>query len=114
MDSFVWMRGRIDPRGNGAGSPRLAAAGVVPVRPAQDWAQLAPAAHWHCEPHRHAAPHWHCGPQAPAACAAACWQPQVQPVPGQVLQSQVDGWVVFMGFLSGCIDDGMSSMAALS
>jgi hypothetical protein len=59
------------PRGQSAGR-----------NPAQAWAQLALAPHWHC------VPHWQCGPQAQAVCTAACWQPQVQPVPGQVVQLQ--------------------------
>lgn len=78
---------------------------------AQDLAQLQ------------AGPQAHCGPQGQAAggtacvvCVAAGWQPQVQPVPGQVLQVQGVGLVLSFMVVSlvRCIDDGLSSMAALS
>lgn len=64
--------------------------------PVQGCAQPAPAPQRHWTPHVHEAPQVHIGPQAWAVCAAACWQPQVQPVPGQVLQRQAEGWAGFM------------------
>ena len=91
----MWTRGGIDPRGQDAGGGHAGAARCrAECKPVQDWAQLAPQPHWHCAPHRHS---W---PQAPAvcsaACSAACWQPQVQTVPGHMVQSQGTCWVAFM------------------
>ena len=75
-------------------------------------AQVQPGPHWHCEPQAQAG----CAVACEAGWAAACWQPQVQAAPGQVLQLQEVWFVVSFMVVSlvGCIDDGMSSMAALS
>ena len=96
----MWKRGQNDPRGQVAGGSRVAACGGRRRRagcnPSQASAQLAPTPHRHCAPHWHWAPQWQCGPQAPAVCAAACWQPQAQLLPGHVVQLQEACWVVFM------------------
>ena len=93
----MWKRVGIGPRGLHAGAGPAAAAGVVPAcHPAQDGAQLAPAPQGHCGPHWHCGPHEHCGPQVPLVCSAVCWQPQVQPLPGQGVQLQEVCSVAFM------------------
>jgi hypothetical protein len=46
----------------------------------------------------HGAAHWHWGPQAQACWLPACWQPQVQALPGQLAHWQFGLVVEVMAF----------------
>jgi hypothetical protein len=61
--------------------------------------------------HAHCGPHWHCGPQAHTFCSAGCWQPQVQPAPGQLVQLHWD-WVV--GFMAMLLSVEMSRQCRIA
>jgi hypothetical protein len=50
----------------------------------QDWLQLQFGPHVQASPHLHPSPHW----QPTGLAAWGCWQPQVQPGPGQDSQVQ--------------------------
>ena len=71
-----------------------AMAGQEPNQPG-----VQPVTQAHSAPHRHCGPHWHCGPQAQVFCWAGCWQPQVQPAPGQAVHGHSVGVVAFMVIL---------------